>query len=225
MTAEPVVFCWSGGKDSAMALHALRQDAGHEVVSLVTTVSERYDRVCIHGVRRALLERQAAALGLPLHPVWLSPEATEGEYEHRIGEALAGFRSRGIRRVAFGDIFLRDLRERRERHLAELGLTALFPIWMRDTRELVGSFLRDGFRAILSCVDTRALPEAFAGREIDGRFLDDLPRAVDPCGENGEYHSFVFDGPGFATPVPVALGEAHRHESFLFRDLVLKETA
>ena len=219
---EDVLFCWSGGKDSAMALHALRQASDCRVTALLTTITEEYDRVSMHGVRRALLERQAESLGLPLHPVLIPPQCINQTYEERMKEALAQHFARGVRRVAFGDIFLEDLRVYREKNLAQVGMQAMFPIWKRDTRELAKEFLRLGFRAISVCVDPRVLNPSFAGRELDASFFADLPAGADPCGENGEFHTYVFDGPIFKTPIAFRVGEKIMRDGFCFCDLLPK---
>ncbi|HVA95245.1 MAG TPA: ATP-binding protein [Candidatus Dormibacteraeota bacterium] len=217
---EDVLFCWSGGKDSAMALHALQSADEFRVTSLLTTVTEQYDRISMHGVRRALLERQAESLGLPLHAVLIPPQCVNTIYEERMREALTLHLARNTRKVAFGDIFLEDLRVYRERNLAGLGMDALFPIWKRDTRKLAGHFLRMGFRAITACVDPRVLDASFAGRLLDASFFADLPAGADPCGENGEFHTFVFDGPGFKTPIGFRVGEKVMRDGFCFCDLL-----
>jgi uncharacterized protein (TIGR00290 family) len=216
---EDVLFCWSGGKDSAMALHALRAANDCRVTALLTTITEEYDRISMHGVRRALLERQAESLGLPLHAVLIPPQCINATYEERMKEALAQHFARGVRRVAFGDIFLEDLRIYREKNLAQVGMQALFPIWKRDTRELAREFVRLGFRAITVCVDPRVLDASFAGRELDASFFVDLPPGVDPCGENGEFHTFVFDGPVFKKPITCRVGEKVLRDGFCFCDL------
>lgn len=223
--AEPVLFCWSGGKDSCLALHELRRDPLREVAALLTTVTEVYDRVSMHGVRRELLERQAAALGLPLEIVTIPPQCVNADYEARMEAALLKWKERGVKRVAFGDIFLEDLRAYREANLARVGMEALFPIWKRPTRRLAEEFISLEFRAVTVCVDPRALDDSFVGREIDEEFLADLPTGVDPCGENGEFHSFVYDGPGFARRVDFTLGEKVLRDGFYFRDLLPLETA
>jgi uncharacterized protein (TIGR00290 family) len=217
---EEVLFCWSGGKDSAMALHALQSAHKHRVTALLTTVTEEYDRISMHGVRRALLERQAASIGLPLHAVLIPPQCINTTYESRMREALSEHLAHGVQQVAFGDIFLEDLRAYRERNLAQLGMEALFPIWKRDTRELARDFLRLGFRAITVCVDPRVLGPLFAGRVLDESFFADLPPGVDPCGENGEFHTFVFDGPVFRTPIRFVVGETVIRDGFCFCDLL-----
>jgi len=216
---EVVLFCWSGGKDSAMALHVLRQQGEVRVAGLLTTVTEGYERISMHGVRRALLLRQAAAIGLPLQEVRIPPQCVNPVYEARMREALISQKAAGVRRVAFGDIFLQDLREYRERNLAQLEMTAIFPIWRRDTRELAGDFCRIGFRAIAVCIDSQKLGREFAGRELDESFFRDLPSGVDPCGENGEFHTFVYDGPIFSNAIEVERGEVVERDGFYFCDL------
>jgi uncharacterized protein (TIGR00290 family) len=217
---EDVLFCWSGGKDSAMALHALRAAGGRRAAALLTTITDEYDRISMHGVRRVLLERQAESLGLPLHPVLIPPQCVNPIYEARMKEALLEHFARGVRRVAFGDIFLEDLRAYREKNLAQVGMEALFPIWKRDTRELAWEFVRLGFRAVTVCVDPRVLDASFAGRELDSSFFADLPSGVDPCGENGEFHTFVFDGPIFRMPIAFRVGEIVTRDGFCFCDLL-----
>ncbi len=217
--SEPILFCWSGGKDSAMALHALRQD-NVPIAALLTTVTETYDRISMHGVRRELLLRQAESIGLPLHEVRIPPQCINPIYEARMEEALRVHYDAGVRTVAFGDIFLEDLRAYREKNLARIGMTAVFPIWKRDTRELIRSFHAAKFRAVAACVDPKVLDPSFAGRELDASFFRDLPAGVDPCGENGEFHTFVFDGPIFRNPIPVRVGEIVERDSFIYCDLL-----
>jgi len=220
MMPEDILFCWSGGKDSAMALHALGAEQGVRITGLLTTVTEEYDRISMHGVRRALLERQAESLGLPLFAVLIPPQCVNATYEARMKDALEQHFARGVRRVAFGDIFLEDLRLYREQNLAKVGMEAVFPIWKRDTRELAHELIRLGFRAIAVCIDPRVLDSSFAGRELDKSFFSDLPPGVDPCGENGEFHTFVFDGPIFRTPVHFRAGETVHRDGFYFCDLL-----
>jgi len=222
-TPEPILFCWSGGKDSAMALHTILQRDDVQVIALLTTVTEGYERISMHGVRRELLERQAQSIGLPLHEVRIPPQCVNPIYEARMEEALRVHYNRGVRKVAFGDIFLEDLRVYREKNLARIGMTALFPIWKRDTRELIRLFHAQRFRAIAVCVDPKVLDRRFAGRELDESFFPDLPPGVDPCGENGEFHTFVFDGPIFRSPIPVRTGDVVDRDSFIFCDLQLGE--
>jgi uncharacterized protein (TIGR00290 family) len=222
---EPILFCWSGGKDSAMALHALLKQNQYRIVSLLTTVTERYERISMHGVRRELLHRQVQSIGLPLHEVRIPPQCVNSIYEARMEEALRVHHKEGIRKVAFGDIFLEDLRVYREKNLARIGMTALFPIWKRDTGELIQFFHAQKFRSVAACIDGKVLARQFAGRELDAAFFNELPPGVDPCGENGEFHTFVFDGPIFRTPVRFRTGEVVERDSFVFCDLLpLEET-
>jgi uncharacterized protein (TIGR00290 family) len=219
-TPEQILFCWSGGKDSAMALHVLLAACDCHITALLTTITESYGRISMHGVRRSLLERQAESLGLPLHPVLIPPQCVNTTYEERMKEALEQHLAQGVHHVAFGDIFLEDLRLYREKNLAQVGMQAVFPIWKRDTRELARDFVRQGFRAIAVCVDPRVLDASFAGRELDASFFADLPLGVDPCGENGEFHTYVFDGPVFKTPIAVRVGEKVMRDGFYFCDLL-----
>lgn len=220
MIPEPVLFCWSGGKDSAMALAAIRQRDDCQVSALLTTVTEGYDRISMHGVRRELLELQAEALGLPLRKVFIPPECVNPVYEARMEEALRGQLDHGVRSVVFGDIFLEDLRAYREQNLARIGMTGVFPLWKQDTRSLARRFVDAGFRAIAVCVDSRVLDPGFAGRELDDSFFSALPPGVDPCGENGEFHTFVFDGPIFRAPLSILRGEVVRRGPFVYCDLI-----
>ena len=220
---EPILFCWSGGKDSAMALHTLLRLPDVRIVALLTTVTETYDRISMHGVRRELLVQQAQSIGLPLHEVRIPPQCVNPIYEARMEEALRIYYAEGVRTVAFGDIFLQDLRAYRERNLARIGMTALFPIWTRDTRELIHSFQAARFRAIAACIDPKVLDRSFAGRELDDSFFRDLPAGVDPCGENGEFHTFVFDGPIFHNPIPIRSGKIVERDSFIYCDLLPSE--
>jgi uncharacterized protein (TIGR00290 family) len=206
-----------------MALHQLRRDPLREVAALLTTVTEGYDRLSMHGVRRILLERQATALGLPLEIVTIPPQCVNTEYESRMEAMLVTWKNRGVTDVAFGDIFLQDLREYREKNLARVGMNAQFPVWLRPTRELVREFIALGFRAVTVCVDPKILDASFVGREIDEGFLAALPAETDPCGENGEFHSFVYDGPGFSAPVQFTLGEKVLRDGFYFCDLLPAE--
>jgi uncharacterized protein (TIGR00290 family) len=217
---EPILFCWSGGKDSAMALHALRQRTDVEIISLLTTVTETYNRISMHGVRRELLHQQSQSLNLALHEIPIPPQCPNSIYEHRMEQALIHFQSQGVKKVAFGDIFLEDLRLYREKNLARLNMTAEFPIWKRDTRELAQHFQANKFRAITACIDPRVLPRTFAGRELDAAFFADLPSNADPCGENGEFHTFVFDGPIFNHAIPFRTGEVVDRDNFVFCDLL-----
>jgi uncharacterized protein (TIGR00290 family) len=218
---ESVLVSWSGGKDSALALHEILKSGSFRVAALLTTVTEDYDRISMHGVRRALLEQQAASLGFSLEKVFIPKDASNEIYETNMAGSLAKYRELGVQTVVFGDIFLEDLRKYREDKLAVVGISGVFPIWMRDTKDLVRSLIALGFKAITTCVDTNVLGREFVGRVIDEQFLADLPTFVDPCGENGEFHSFVFDGPIFNGAVRFSIGEkVLRDERFYFCDLV-----
>lgn len=220
---EPILLSWSGGKDSALALARLLDDPGIEIVGLLTTVTEGYDRVSIHGVRRALLYAQGNALGLPVHEVALRPESSNQAYDAALAAALTALRRRHpeVRRVAFGDIFLRDVRRYREERIAALGLEGIFPLWGEPTDALAREVIDAGIRARLVCVDTHALPADFAGRAYDAALLADLPAGIDPCGENGEFHTFVSAGPGFRAPIAYEIGEVvMRGDRFAYCDLL-----
>jgi uncharacterized protein (TIGR00290 family) len=223
MTREQVVLSWSGGKDSSLALAALRADPRYEVVALLTSVTAGYDRVSIHGVRRVLLEAQAAAIGLPLVEVRLEPQSSNDVYEAAFLEALARVRTAypAVRHIAFGDLYLEDVRTYRERLVRPTGFELVFPLWGRDTKALAGEFISAGFCANLVCVDTTQLAASYAGRAFDLELLADLPPNVDPCGEGGEFHTFVSAGPIFSAPISVELGEkVLRDERFAYCDLL-----
>lgn len=217
---KPIVLCWSGGKDSLLSLHELRESGEWDVAALLTTVTREYDRVSMHGVRRTLLHQQARSLGIELAEVFLQPHAPNAEYERRMAEQLLEFRRGGIRHVAFGDLFLEDLRDYRVRQLAALEMQCVFPLWGRETRALYETFLSRNDRAVTVCVDPRVLNASHLGRELDAAFLADLPAEADPCGENGEFHTFVYDGPLFAEPIAWARGEIVERDSFLYCDLI-----
>jgi len=214
------LMSWSGGKDSCLALYEIQRAQSHRVAALLTTVTRDYGRISMHGVRRVLLEKQATSLRLPLHQILISKDATNEEYEAKMVEAFSVYREKGIDSIVFGDLFLEDIRAYREQFLARHHMRGLFPVWKRDTGIFIKQFLELGFRAVVSCVDSKVLDQSFAGRLIDESFLSSLPSDVDPCGENGEFHSFVFDGPSFTAPVEFSLGETVLRESFWFRDLL-----
>jgi uncharacterized protein (TIGR00290 family) len=218
---DPVILSWSGGKDSALALHELLGSSAYEVAGLLTTMTADHDRISMHGVRRVLVEQQARAAGLPLLTATIPARASNDQYAESITTALVALRGRGIRTVAFGDIFLEDVRAYREAMLAPLGMRAVFPLWGRDTAELAREFIELGFGAVLACVDSHAIDPGFAGREYDAKLLADLPRSADPCGENGEFHTFVHRGPTFSAPIPITRGVfVTREERFRFCDLL-----
>lgn len=220
---EPVIVAWSGGKDCTLALREILLGNQYTPVALLTTVTTEYERISMHGVRRSLLRAQAATVGIPLLEVEISPRAANAEYEAKMDEALSTLRAAtpDIGGVVFGDLFLEDIRAYRESMLSRAALRGIFPLWQRDTRHLAAEFTALGFRAVVVCVDSAALDHSFAGREYDDTFVRDLPAGVDPCGENGEFHSFVYDGPLFARPVACERGEVVvRDERFVYADLV-----
>jgi uncharacterized protein (TIGR00290 family) len=218
---EKAILSWSGGKDSALALHEIREAREVEIVGLLTTITEGYDRSSMHGIRRSLIEQQADSIGLPLEQVLLSTVSSNEEYESRMREILEGHKKRGISTVVFGDIFLEDVRKYREGRLASIGMKGVFPLWARDTAELARTFLRLGFKAVVTCVDGEQMDPSYAGRAFDEAMLTSLPASVDPCGEKGEFHSFVYDGPIFGHPIPFSTGEVVlREERFWYCDLI-----
>jgi len=221
----PVLVAWSGGKDSSLALARLQRDPAYRICALVTAVTTGYDRISIHGVRRDLLERQATAIGLPLIIAPLAAGAPNAAYEEAWAGALAEGASRfgGMNHIVYGDLFLEEVRAYRNAQLGALGWTPVYPIWGEHTAALARAFVKDGFRAVLTCVDTTQLDAKFAGREFDDAFLDELPPAVDPCGERGEFHTYVWDGPHMRHPVPVVAGErVLRDGRFQYCDFLAK---
>lgn len=218
---KKVIYSWSGGKDSAMALYELQRSGAYEVITLLTVVTKDYGRISMHGVREELLELQAASLGLNLEKVFISKDSGNKEYELCMRETLMRYKKIGVEAVAFGDIFLEDLKRYREERLKEVGLEAVFPIWKRDSRELANTFIELGFKAIITCVDSKMLNGRFSGRLFDRQFLSELPSGVDPCGENGEFHSFVYDGPIFRKPIPCIVGETVlRDQRYYYTDIL-----
>ena len=213
------LLAWSSGKDSAWTLHVLRQ-RGIEVGGLLTTFNQEFDRVAMHAVRHALVDAQAAAAGIPLWPVPLPWPCSNADYEQRMGDASRHAVAEGFDSIAFGDLFLRDVRAYRERQLAGSGLTPLFPLWELPTAGLARDMIAGGLRARLTCVDPKALDVSFVGREFDASLLADLPPKVDPCGENGEFHTFAYAGPMFRTPLAVSGGEIRESGGFVFADLL-----
>ncbi|MFA4919931.1 MAG: diphthine--ammonia ligase [Thermodesulfovibrionales bacterium] len=219
--AEKIIFTWSGGKDSAMALYELQRTHSYEVSALLTTITEDYERISMHGVRRILLERQADSLGLSLEKVFISKNTSNEEYESKMQEALIKYRATGVPSVVFGDIFLEDLRKYREDNLSKVDMKGIFPIWKRDTTELAHTFIDLGFKAVVTCVDSNVLDKKFVGRVFEEQFLSELPSTVDPCGENGEFHSFVYDGPIFRERIAFTMGDiVLRDNRFYFCDLI-----
>ena len=215
-----VLMSWSGGKDSCLALYEIQKKREYQVSALLTTVTRDYDRISMHGVRRSLLERQAAALGLPLHEVFITKDATNQEYELKMVEAFSQYQKEGIDQVVFGDLFLEDIRTYRDQFLARNNMHGIYPVWMRDTTQFVKEFIALGFKAVITCVNGEVLDPSFAGMMIDENFISALPSNIDPCGENGEFHTFVFDGPTFNEAVRFSIGEKVLRNSFWFCDLI-----
>jgi uncharacterized protein (TIGR00290 family) len=220
MNAPKAWMSWSTGKDSAWALHVARQAGEFEIVALLTTINTTHGRVAMHAVREALVEAQAKALGLPLVKVPLPWPCPNAEYERAMDQAMTRARNEGVGHVAFGDLFLEDVRRYREEKLAACGMTPVFPIWGLDTAALAREMVEAGLRAHLTCVDPKKLDACFAGRIFDASLLRDLPSAVDPCGENGEFHTFVTEGPMFGAPIAVRSGEVVERDGFVFADLL-----
>jgi uncharacterized protein (TIGR00290 family) len=222
MAARPkALLSWSSGKDSAWTLHTLRQQGQYDIVGLLTTVNERYDRVAMHAVRVELLRAQAAAAGVPLWEVPIPDACSNAQYETAMRAVIERARAAGISAVAFGDLFLADIRAYRERQLAGTGLTPVFPLWLRPTRALAGEMLNAGLEAVLTCVDPAKLAAKFVGRVFDEALLVALPEGIDPCGENGEFHTFVHAGPMFSKTVPIVVGEVVQRDGFVFADVRL----
>jgi uncharacterized protein (TIGR00290 family) len=218
---EQVLVSWSGGKDSAMALYETLNAGRYEVLALLTTMTQDYNRISMHGVRSSLLKQQTESVGIKSEVVFITKDASNEEYELSMGKKLSTYRHEGVSSVVFGDIFLQDLRTYREEKLRIANMNCIFPIWNINTNDLARTFIAAGFKAVTACVDTKALGKQFVGREIDEKFLSELPESVDPCGENGEYHSFVYDGPIFKRPIRFRLGEkVLRDDRFYFCDLI-----
>jgi len=222
MTAstERVILSWSGGKDSVLALEELRRDQHYLTMALLTTVTEGYDRVSMHGIRVSLIRRQAEAIGIPLETVLIPQSASNDEYESRMRKILTRAQADGVTAVAFGDVFLEDVRRYREEKLAQVSMKGLFPLWKKNTIDMAREFIESGYRAILTCVDSHHLGRSFVGREFDEQLLSDLPEGVDPCGENGEFHTFVYDGPILRRPIHIRKGDiVFREDRFWYCDL------
>jgi len=204
---QKAIFNWSSGKDSALALYKILQEEKFEITSLLTSISEEFQRISMHGVSVALLEKQAASLGFPLIKLELPKEPSMEEYQELMNKTMSGIKSGGVTHSVFGDIFLEDLRKYREDQLQSVGMSAVFPLWKKNTTDLIHEFLDLGFKTIVTCVNETYLDKSFAGRIIDESFIKDLPKNVDPCGENGEFHTFTFDGPIFKNPIVFEIGE------------------
>lgn len=218
---DKILFSWSGGKDSILALQSIRKNKNIEIVSLLTTITARYDRISMHGVRRELLEKQAESMGIQLEKVIISTKSSNEEYEQKMKDVLVRYKKIGVTAVAFGDIFLEELRKYRETNLEKIGLKGIFPLWKQNSCILAKRFIDLGFKAIITCVDSKQLDGKFCGRDFDSVLLSELPKSVDPCGENGEFHSFVYAGPIFRKEIAVTKGEiVIRNGQFYFCDLM-----
>jgi uncharacterized protein (TIGR00290 family) len=224
MTAPiPILVSWSSGKDSAWSLHLLQQNPAYQVAGLLTTVNSEFNRAAMHSTRREVLEAQAEAAGLPLHLVPLPWPCSNEEYEAAMRTECDAAIASGIRAIAFGDLFLEDIRRYREERLSGTGLTPLFPVWKLDTGALVREIIDAGVKTRIVCIDPKKLPREFAGRDLDESFLRDLPEDIDPCGENGEFHTCVYDGPMFRHAIPIESGEVVERDGFVFADVKLKK--
>jgi uncharacterized protein (TIGR00290 family) len=215
-----LALSWSGGKDSALVLHELRERSGSIPQALITTITADHGRISIHGVRRELLDDQARAAGLPLVTVEIAAGASNDVYEQRMEHALGEAPLTEVQTIAFGDLFLADIRAYREERLRRVGKQAVFPLWGRDTNALAREFVAAGFEAVLVCVDPSRLDPSFAGRRFDAELLADLPADVDPCGENGEFHTFVYAGPVFSAPIACQVGATIERDGFVFCDVL-----
>ena len=222
---KKALVSWSSGKDSAWALQVLRRSNEYEIVGLLTTINSNFDRVAMHGVRRELVEAQAAAAGLPLWKVPLPWPCSNQEYEAAMNSAYASATDAGVDVVAFGDLFLEDVRQYREDRMRGLELNPVFPLWKVDTRQLIKDMWADGVRSRIVCLDPKKLPASFAGRDLKQQLVDEFPPGIDPCGENGEFHTFVYDGPMFAHAIPVQSGDVVTRDGFVFIDLSLRASA
>jgi uncharacterized protein (TIGR00290 family) len=222
---KKALVSWSSGKDSAWTLHVLRQANEYEIVGLLTTINAHFDRVAMHGVRRELLEAQAYAAGLPLWKVPLPWPCSNEQYEAAMSAVCAKAIEAGVQAVAFGDLFLEDVRQYRVDRMRGVGLAPVFPLWKLDTRQLVHDMCAGGLRSRIVCLDPQKMPAAFAGRDLKQTLIDEFPPGIDPCGENGEFHTFVYDGPMFAHAIPVESGETVTRDGFVFTDVCIRGNA
>ena len=214
------ILSWSSGKDSAMALHRIRMTGELDVVCLLTTVTDRFHRVSMHGVREQLLDLQAKSLGYPIEKVQIPYPCPNEIYEEKMRNALLPWKEEGVSDVIFGDLFLEDIRKYREEKLSQIDMKPAFPLWHENTETLAQEIIRVGFRGLITCIDSRKLDAKFAGRQFDESFLANLPAGIDPCGENGEFHTFVYAGPIFKEPIPVVVGEHVFRDGFQFADVL-----
>ena len=218
---EKIIVSWSGGKDSALALYEIRKIKSYEIVTLLTTITEPYDRISMHGIRRILLEQQAESLGIPLEKVFISKNTSDEEYESKMQKVLTKYVDSGVSLVVFGDVFLEDLKRYREKNLSKIGMKGIFPIWKRNTTELAHTFIKLGFKATITCIDSKVLDKRLVGRDFNKQFLSELPSFVDPCGENGEFHSFVYEGPILQKKISYITGDiVLRNKRFYYFDLI-----
>jgi uncharacterized protein (TIGR00290 family) len=218
---KPLVVSWSGGKDSTLALHEILNNRNYEIHSLITTVTEGYDRISIHGVRNELLEKQVLSIGIPLSKVSIPKDSKNEQYESALKKVLLKFKNEGINEIVFGDIFLEDVKKYRDELLNKLDMKGVYPIWKKDSKELARKFIELGFKAVTTCVDSQQIHKIFVGREYDSEFLNDLPNSADHCGENGEFHTFVYDGPLFDKKIDFTKGEiVFRDDRFYYCDLL-----
>ena len=216
-----ILLSWSGGKDSSLALYQLSNDSNYKIKSLITTVTDNFNRISMHGVRTSLLDRQANSLEINVEKVFISQNCSNEEYESNLEKTLLKYKKTGLRIVAYGDIFLEDIKNYRINHLKKLSMTAIFPIWKENSQKLASKFINLGFKAVVVCVDSKHLNIDYVGKEFDNSFLSELPSQTDPCGENGEFHTFVYDGPIFNSPVSFNIGETVlRDNRFYYCDLV-----
>jgi len=218
---EKSLLSWSGGKDSALALNRIKNDENYRLVAFLTSLTEDYNRISMHGIRQVLLERQVESLGLPLESVYISKNSSNAEYESKMRSVLNKFIKNGVTSVVFGDVHLEDVRKYREENLSRIGMKAVFPLWGSDTSDLATEFIDLGFKAIITCIDSKFLDKKLVGREFDKAFLSELPTNVDPCGEKGEFHSFVYAGPIFKKEISFKKGRiVRRNDRFFFCDLI-----
>ena len=220
MSQDKAWMAWSSGKDSAWALHSVRQKGEVEISGMLSTVTRPYERVSMHGVREELLKAQAEAAGLPLHTAYIPAPCTDEQYREVMSRLMLEAKEEGVSQVIFGDLFLEDVRCYREENLRQVELEAVLPLWGRDTRELAEEMLEGGLRAVITCLDPRKVPRELAGRFYDRELLDALPEGVDPCAENGEFHTFCFAGPIFSRPIEIEVGETVEREGFVFTDVL-----